>query len=95
MTSPERARDRCEFLADDLRAVTERATRQASRSREMIALAGEVGNYDDPYELLFIDLHEARNVLDTALRHLEFLKTHDHVWSDQDMCIHCNADGRM
>jgi hypothetical protein len=76
---------------DTLFTALEGAKEKANRDKEMQVLTGvyedEQGEPHDPYQAL-------EEMLVKALQEVRFLRLHQHVWSEDDRCSACGADGR-
>jgi len=67
------------------------AKKKANQTKEMQDLTGvdhdSEGKPFDPYK-------ELETLLETELKNVRELRTHQHDWDEQDLCSLCGADGR-
>lgn len=78
---------------DDALAEVRNATTHAKFDTNTLSIVGEEVD-EMPYDVLIRQVGDLAGALEKEVRHLQFLRVHDHDWDERDVCIHCGADGR-
>ena len=70
------------------------AVKEASKAIEYNTLSGFDGERENEYDLCIHAIAATIVDMKRQIEQAQFLKTHKHEWNEEDLCVHCGADGR-